>query len=166
MDGWRRVELPGGASFPTRRGSPIDAAFTQPPGLAPMTPSLGVLGDLMWTRLPETRPYLADRLTREVEDALDAGRPLALLVGDLVPDALWHPVLRPTLDDHPRTRDGLAVQLAVVREAYLAEHPDQAATRYALVHYVFGYLWEPRYRAIVEEVDAALAALVASVMTG
>jgi hypothetical protein len=160
-DEWRRVQLPDGKSFPVRAGSPLDAAFSgdDPPQI-PMPLSLGVLGDLMWTRLPETRPYLAEHITREVADALEEDRELMLLVGSLVPDALWHPVMAPTLDAYPRTRDRVAAQLAVVREAYLTDDQDQTATQSALESYVFDYLRYPPYREIVEQVDPALAALL------
>ncbi|MPZ81400.1 MAG: hypothetical protein GEV28_13750 [Actinophytocola sp.] len=129
-----------------------------------MTWSLGLLGDLMWMRLPETRPFLAQRIARAVEDAIDQRRELWLLVGDIVTGALWRPVMCPTLDDYPRTRDRVAAQLRVVREAYLADHPDQDATRYMLMHYVLYNLQEPEYRRIVEEVDPELASLMDSVM--
>lgn len=87
-----------------------------------------------------------------------------LLVGDIVTDALWRPVMCPTLDDYPRTKDQVAAQLRVVREAYLADHPDQDATRYMLMHYVFYNLEEPEYRRIVEEIDPELESLIRSVM--
>lgn len=123
-----------------------------------------MLGDLMWMRLPETRPFLAERIASAVEDAIDQDDELMLLVGDIVTGALWHPVIRPTLAAYPRSRDRLAAQLRVVREAYLAEHPDQGATRGMLADYVFYNLQEPRYLAIVKEVDPELAALINSVM--
>lgn len=166
-DEWRRVELPNGTSFLARRNSPADAAFPEggtPTPDVPMTWSLGLLGDLMWMRLPETRPFLAERIARAVEDAIDQNDELILLLGSIVPDALWHPVMRPTLDDYPRTKDRVAAQLRVVREAYLAEHPDQDATRGTLEDYVLYNLQEPEYRRIVEEVDPELASLMDSVM--
>jgi hypothetical protein len=166
MDGsWRDVELPGGVRFPVRQGSPLDAAFTGSEPQVPMRWSLGLLGDLMWSRLPETRQFIAEQLIREIEGALETGRGLLpVLVGSLVPDALWHPVMRPALDDYPASRDSVAEQLQVVYEAYLAEDPDQAATRYALVHYVFGWLQEPAYQRIVDELHPELAALINQVM--
>lgn len=168
-DGWRRVELPGGTSFSARRDSPVDAAFAEgatPAPDVPMTWSLGVLGDLMWMRLPESRPFLAELITSEVAEAIEYGRGLMLLVGEIVPDALWHPVMRPALDDYPRTRDRVVAQLGMVREAYLADHPDRDATRGALQNYVLYNLQERRYLTIVEEVDPELAALIHSVMRG
>lgn len=84
--------------------------------------SLGVLGDLMWLRLPETRPYLAKLIVDEIELAEAANRELwQLAPGDLVPDALWHPVLKPTLDRYPQDRDRLVDQLQVVFETYQDE---------------------------------------------
>lgn len=74
-DEWRRVELPDGKSFPVRRNSPLDAAFPEdaaPTPDMPMTWSLGLLGDLMWMRLPETRPFLAELITSELEHAMNA----------------------------------------------------------------------------------------------
>ncbi|MFI5611662.1 hypothetical protein [Amycolatopsis sp. NPDC051903] len=161
---WRRVDLPGGRSFQARRGSPVDAAFPERGDVTdvPMSWSLGVLGDLMWMRLPETRPFLAERIAREVEDAMTTGGELVMLVGSIVPDALWHPVMKPTLNNYPRTKDRVAAQLRVVLEAYRAEHPDRDATRYAIEQYVFIYLQDPPYRAIVEEVDPELASVVTS----
>lgn len=128
----RRVELTDGKSFPVRRDSPLDAAFpesTASTSDVPMTWSLGRLGDLMWMRLPEPRPFLAELITSELQHAMNARRELTLLVGDVVTDALWHPVMRPTLDGYPRTRDQVAAQFQVVREGYLADRPDQDATR-------------------------------------
>ncbi|MFI7674621.1 hypothetical protein [Actinophytocola sp. NPDC049390] len=167
VEEWRRVESAGGNSFPVRRDSPLDAAFpeaTAPTSDVPMTWSLGRLGDLMWMRLPEARPLLAKLITSELEHAMNARSELMLLVGDIVTDALWRPLMCPTLDDYPRTRDQVARQFQVVREGYLADHPDQDATREMLVDYVFYNLQEPKYLAIVEEVDPELAALIQSVM--
>ncbi|MEV6896491.1 hypothetical protein [Amycolatopsis sp. NPDC051372] len=162
-DTWRRVELPGGRSFQARRDSPVDAAFPEHGDAdVPMPWSLGMLGDLMWMRLPETRPILAEHIAREVEDAMDAGRELMMLVGSIAPDALWYPVMEPTLEAYPHTRDRVAAQLMVVWEAYHAEHPDRDATQYALEQYVFINLQYPPYRGIVEEILPDLATLLAS----
>ncbi|QRP42709.1 hypothetical protein [Amycolatopsis sp. FDAARGOS 1241] len=140
---WRRVELPG-RSFQARPGSPVDAAFPERGDVTdvPMSWSLGVLGDLMWMRLPEARPILAEGIADEVENAMDAGRVLILLVGDLVTD-LWHRVMEPTLNNFPRTKERVAAQLRVVLEVYRAEHPDQDTTRYMIEQSVFIYLQEP-----------------------
>ncbi|MFC4856928.1 hypothetical protein [Actinophytocola glycyrrhizae] len=164
---WRRVDLPNGTSVPVRRNSPADAAFSHDVTAlgsgVPMSWSLGTLGDLMWMRLPETRPFLAERIARAVQDAIDQDDELILLVGPVAADALWHPVMRPALDSYPNTKDRVAAQFLVVGEAYLADHPDWDARRGALENYVFSNLQEPEYRHIVEEVDPALASLIEAV---
>jgi hypothetical protein len=153
--------------FPTRPGSPLAAVFGTPSGPAvPMPWSLGVLGDLLWTRLPETRPPLADLMVWHIESAVNANRELIpVLAGEMVPDALWLPVLRPTLDRFPADRERLAEQLSVVFEAYQAEGPDQDGIRYALHTSLFEHLMEPGYREIVAEVHPRLSALVARVLS-
>jgi hypothetical protein len=127
-----------------------------------MALSLGVLGDLMWMRLPEARPHLAAVLANEIDVALGEGRELRQpLLPDLVPNALWFPVLKPTLDRYPDDRDRLAEQLQVVYEAYQDEGQLRAAVRANLADYVLEWLQDPRYREIVAEVHPELSALVA-----
>lgn len=129
--------------------------------------SLGHLGDLMWMTLPETRPFLAAQIVSEVEDALEYGRQLGpLLPGTLASHALWHPVMRPALDEYPNSRDRVAGHLRFLYEVYKSvepdqtESPDQLATREALDSYVIDWLREPAYREIVDEVVPELAALI------
>lgn len=148
--------------FPVRPGSPLAAIFAAPsPPSVPMPWSLGVLGDLLWTRLPETRPLLAELMIRQIEDAVEYDRELLpVQEGDMVPNALWHPVLKPALERFPADRDHLAEQLSVAFDAYQAEGPDRDAVRYALQVYLFEWLLEPAYIGIVTELHPDLAALV------
>ena len=163
---WRYVRLRSGRSIVARRGSPVDAAFPDDevgepePGI-PMPLSLGFLGDLLWMRLPETRPFLAERIRRAVEDAIDSDRELwRLTPGEIAPDALWWPVLKPALEAYPASHGSLVRQLAVVREAYLAEGPEQEPIRYALDAYVFDWLRTPEHLSVVRTVDPELANLI------
>lgn len=128
--------------------------------------SLGVLGDLMWSRLPETRPLLARLIIDEVESAEAAGRELRQLEpGDLVPDALWLPVMRPTFQRYPADRGKLVDQLQVVFEAYQDDGPRRDPIRYFLWHYLLHHLQDPPYKEIVAELHPELAALVAQAVS-
>jgi hypothetical protein len=165
-DEWRNADLGNGRVVPVRRGSPLDAAFPEGevrrlPANSAMPWSLGLLGDMMWMRLPETRPFLAKLIESELEDAISAGRELMRpLLGCVVPDALWHPVMKPALKDFPRSRERLEEMCRVVLDAFQADPSDKDGVRYALVHYVLGWLDEPEYRVVIEEVNPELAELV------
>jgi hypothetical protein len=125
--------------------------------------SLGILGDLLWTKVPESRPALAELMVDHIESAMAAGRELVPpLPGEVAPDVLWFPLLEPALDAYPAGRDRLAVLLSVVFDAYRADGPAHAGIRAALENYVFEYLAEPAYRRIVAEVHPDLSALVAT----
>ena len=156
--------------FPVNPGSPLAAVFGGQRDSAlpvPMPWSLGVLGDLMWTRLPETRPLLADRLVRTIEDAVEYGRELIpLLAGEIVTEALWWPLLKPALEAYPADRERLTGLLSVVFDAHQADGPDQNGIRYALHVYVLEYLSDPGCREIVAELHPDLAALVAREVPG
>jgi hypothetical protein len=129
---------------------------------SPMQWSLGVLGDLMWLRLPETREAIAKLLVEEIESAVHNERELRpLTAGQFVLDALWWPAIEPAFERFPTDRSQLAVQLQVVFEAYGADGPNQDAIREAFESYVFGYLGRSPYREIVAELHPELATLVA-----
>lgn len=128
--------------------------------------SLGLLGDLMWMRLPETRPFIAQLLVSTVETAMSHDWELFLLPGDIVVDALWRPVMLPALDDFPRSHDRLFAQLQVVREAYTTVYPGQDATNEMLEHYVLDNLRAPEYWQIVQRVDPEIELLIDSVFGG
>lgn len=154
-DEWVLRRLPGGGSVPVRPGSPADAVFgtsdTGPQWTMEM--SLGYLGDLVWLRLPEARPFLADRVVRELEDAITVGRELRRLTAlSIASDVLWSPLLRRTLDSAPLDRDLVARCLALVREAYVSESSNDEV-RDALLSYVLDGLGSPEYRPVVEEID-------------
>jgi hypothetical protein len=164
-DGWRTVRFPSGLGLPVRSGSPLDAAFSQDAeersAAGPMELSLGYLGDLVWMRLPEARPLLADRIEREVQDAINIGRGLNhLSASGIAADVLWSPLMRRALEEDPLDRAAVARYLAVVREAYVADRPDAEHLRYALRTYVLESLAEARYRAVVEELDDELFKIV------
>jgi len=124
----------------------------------PMQWSLGLLGDMMWMRLPESRPFLARLIATEVETAIENDHELMLLPDMIVIDALRNPVLRPALDDFPRTKRHLAAILCVIREAYMMENLPGA--RVTLENYVLEELQSPVYWPIVREVDPQLASLI------
>ena len=150
-------------SWPGAGPSPVDVARSLPPVEpdAPMQWSLGPLGDLMWLRLPETRPFLAQQLISTIETALRNEWDLYLLPVDIVVECLWQPVMIPALEEFPRSKDRLGAQLEVVRDAYTANHRD-AGTNDTLVDYVFYNLREPKYWKIVKEVDPETASLIES----
>ncbi|NUT53781.1 MAG: hypothetical protein HOV94_41800 [Saccharothrix sp.] len=122
--------------------------------------SLGFLGDLVWRRLPEARPLVAERVVREMDDAMTVGRgirrPTAL---SIVSDVLWSPLLRRALDASPIDRTLLARYLAVVREAYLSEASNDEV-REALLIYVLDGLGSPEYLPVVEDVDRELFEII------
>lgn len=118
-----------------------------------MRMSLGYLGDLVWLRLPEARPFLAERVVRELEDAITADRePRHVTALSIASDVLWSPLLRRTLDASPLDRELVARCLAVVREAYVSESSNDEV-REALLVYVFDGLGSSEYRPVVEEID-------------
>jgi len=123
--------------------------------------SLGHLGDLVWMRLPEARPLLAELMEREVQDAINIGRGLNLLdSSSIAADVLWSPLMSRALEEDPLDRPKVARYLAVVREAYVADRPEAEHTRYALRTYVLESLAATRYRSVVEELDNDLFEIV------
>jgi hypothetical protein len=67
--------------------------------------SLGFLGDLVWMRLPEARPFVAKRIEREIDAAITAGRELRQLTSSsIASDVLWWPLLSRALDESPLDR--------------------------------------------------------------
>lgn len=165
VDETRRVYRPHGASFEVRSGGALDAIYSdsEPAEPHPVMPlSLGILGDLMWLQLPDSRVRLAKLIVNEVEAAVQSGLPLCVLVGSIVTDVLWHPLIQPALDNYPETRMQVQVYLRVVREAYLRDESPTTGTRWALEEYVFDNLKYSPYREIVEEVDMELAEIIGS----
>jgi len=159
---WVIRHLPGGGSVPVRPGSPVDAVFgaADPGAGRTMELSLGYLGDLVWLRLPEARPLVADQVARELDDAMAMGRelrhPTAL---NIVSDVLWTPLLRRLLESSPLDRELLARCLAVIREAYTSEESNDEV-RDALLVYVMDGLRAPDYLSIVEDVDRELFEII------
>lgn len=161
QDDWVRVHLPGGPTLPVRKGSPVEAVLgAQPATASPpwkMQWSIGFLGDFLWVNLPECRPFLAERIRAEVEDAIDLDRELQP-VGplDIAGDVLWYPLLQPALDAEPMDEERVARLLRVVREAFALEPPAWEDSRYGLRVYVLENLDVPEYISTVERLDPPL----------
>jgi hypothetical protein len=166
-DEWVRVHLPGGLSVPVRKGSPVEAVFGAPS--SPTSPpwkmqwSIGFLGDFLWMNLPESRPFLAELLTKELSEAIELDMQL-YPVGplDIASDALWHPLIEPALDADPMDVHGVARLLRIVREAYTLDPPPWENTRYALRVYVLENLDVPEYISTVERIDGELFDIIRS----
>ena len=163
-DEWVLRHLPGRGSVPVRPGSPVDAALgvPDPAPRRTMELTLGYLGDLLWRRLPEAQPLLAELVVLEMDDAMAVGRELRPPTPlSIVSDVLWSPLLRRALEAHPRDRERLARYLAIVREAYVSEDSNKQV-REALLIYVVDGLRSPEYLAIVEELDQDLFEIIRS----
>lgn len=127
--------------------------------------SIGVLGDFVWMNLPEARPFLAERIAAEVEDAIDHDRELQPVQPmDTARDVLWYPLIQPALDAEPMDEEWVARLLRVVREAWELEPPPWEDTRYGLRVYVLENLDVPDYLPIVERLDPALHAVIRNVI--
>ncbi|MCP2249651.1 hypothetical protein [Lentzea aerocolonigenes] len=163
-DDWVRIQLPGGSSVPVRRGSPVEAAFGTSPVPAPtdrMQWSIGLLGDFLWLNLPECRPFFAEQIKAEVEQAIDHDRELRPLQPmDIADYVLWQPLIEPALEARPMDEQWVSRLLRVVREAWELEPPPWEDTRYGLRVYVLERLDVPEHLPVVERLDPALYAAI------
>ncbi|MGW6933591.1 hypothetical protein ACWGE0_26285 [Lentzea sp. NPDC054927] len=123
--------------------------------------SIGLLGDFLWMNLPESRPFFAERIAAEVEEAIELDRELQPLQPmDTARDVLWYPLIQPALDADPMDEEWVSRLLRVVREAWELEPPPWEDTRYGLRVYVLENLDVPDYLPIVERLDPALHAAI------
>ncbi|MFS8104479.1 hypothetical protein LFM09_45970 [Lentzea alba] len=135
----------------------------QPPPPRRMRWSIGLLGDFVWMSLPESRPFFAERIMAEVEEAIDHDRELQPIQPmDTARDVLWYPLIQPALDARPMDEQWVARLLRVVREAWELEPPPWEDTRYGLRVYVLENLDVPDYLPVVERLDPALYAAIRS----
>ncbi|MEU4740443.1 hypothetical protein AB0G02_08210 [Actinosynnema sp. NPDC023658] len=165
QDDWVRLHLPGGPSVPVRKGSPVEAVFGDRQATASppwrMQWSVGFLADFLWMALPECRPFLAERIRAEVEDAIDLDRELQPLGPlDIAGDVLWYPLIQPALDADPMDEERVARLLRAVREAFALEPPAWEDSRYGLRVGVLENLDVPQYISTVERIDPALFVMI------
>ena len=123
--------------------------------------SLGLLGDFVWMNLPESRPFFAEQIGAEVEQAIDHDRDLwPIQPMDIADYVLWQPLIRPALDAEPMDEAWVTRLLGVVRQAWELEPPPWEDTRYGLRVYVLERLDVPDYLRVVERLDPALHAAI------
>ncbi|NKE61039.1 hypothetical protein FXN61_31355 [Lentzea sp. PSKA42] len=151
------IHLPGGPAVPVRGGSPLEAAFSSSDPGEKMSWSLGLLGDFLWRNLPECRPFFAERLKHEIDEAIEQDRELhAVWPLEIACDVLWYPLIRPALDADPMDEELVARLLRIVREAWALEPPPWEDTRYGLRVYVLENLDVPEHISVVERLDPVL----------
>lgn len=156
-----RIQLSGGVSVPVRAGSPLAAAFSPPGPSGQMQWSIGVLGDFLWLNLPECRPFFAEQIKAEVEQAIEHDRGLwPIQPMDIADYVLWQLLIGPALDARPMDEQWVTRLLRIVREAWELEPPPWENTRYGLRVYVLERLDVPEYLPVVERLDPALHAAI------
>lgn len=160
---WREVRI-GNSLVPVRRDSVLDVVFgdeEEPPAARRMQWSLGVLADLLWLLLPESRSALIGLVHGELDEAAEYDRELQWLrTFPVAREAFWEPLFEPALREFPASRSTVGRYCEFVRVAWKLEDRDRDALREVLADVVLDELTGSPYEAIIESVDPELYALV------
>lgn len=126
----------------------------------PMSWSLGLLGDLLWRLVPESRSLLAEQIERELEAAIDSNRELiSVSTRTIASECFWHPFFQPALDGYPGKNSELIRYFCVLHICWTnLEYPgDMGNSKDALNKYVFEWIaTTKKYLDIVQSVGGDL----------
>ena len=123
--------------------------------------SMGRVADLLWRHSESARPLIRKTLVDELDEALRRGHmPMVVSDGGLLLE-YYGSVLRPLLDNYPESAEALQQELQMIR--YVAPYRGLDAAEYVtdlFDDYVVYWLRTDQYRAIVEECDPEIAAII------
>lgn len=111
--------------------------------LKPMGWSIGLLGDLLWRYVPESREALAEKYREELENAIYANRELSRVsTREIASECFWGALLQPAFESFPDSRKALVRYLHVLRIGWtVVNYPgDMGETKDALHKYVFEWI--------------------------
>lgn len=119
--------------------------------------SLGLLGDLMWMRLPESRPFIYAAAREEFERAIERDDELMpISIGDLADEVFWFELLKPAIDAYPASDADVRRYCEFLR-LVLDMEGDPGATLRHVFHPVIRWITDVnQHKQVVSAVDPAL----------